>query len=298
MKKTLFAIAGILMVLMGATPAQAGCGCEKPPPPRAAVRPFVGYPDMSITLFNDALVAGLSYQVQFISRDGQADWSRGKVASKRDLADGVVRPQLRAKVGNVSLGPCRIAVWSNGTLVFSLGEDQFTVTAPPIALHQFSEDVERDGYQAGVGSDGTVYLAVDVSQVSAATTFTGVGVNFPLVYGPSDIAMYNTQGFLMQLLEPTNTGLFRIDSGTNTASSQLAYRRHEFATYKMLHRQHDGWRTEDDLDWHVDGTRHIDHDLIFVAVSGYYADGSRPAPGATPAFTLRIVSTPSTTGEL
>src|SRR5262249_2639127 len=38
-----------------ATPAIAGCGCDKPAPPRAAIRPFVAAPSQSITLFNSSL---------------------------------------------------------------------------------------------------------------------------------------------------------------------------------------------------------------------------------------------------
>jgi len=66
--------------------------------------------------------------------------------------------------------------------------------------------------------------------------------------------MYNQQGFLMQLLDPTSPGLFRITRGGDATSDALTYWRHEFRTYKQDHRRNDVHRTDDDADWHADGT--------------------------------------------
>src|SRR5919197_350081 len=176
-------VVGILAAVGVPSGAHAGCGCAKPPPPRAAVRPFVGYVNQTITLFDGRLVPGEAYDVLFQATvDGTSDWSRGKAATRRDLADGQLRAQLRVKVADVGLGPCRISVWKNGVQLYALGDDQFTVTAAPIALHDFAETVPRDGYQAGVGRDGTVYIAVDVSEGSDGTTFTGAADGFPLTF--------------------------------------------------------------------------------------------------------------------
>src|SRR5262249_23377512 len=177
------AITGVIAALglAAATAAEAGCGCQKPPPPRAAVRPFVGHGDQMITLFDDRLAPGQRYDVRFVpTADGSSDSSRGKALPKRDFADGQMRTQLRVSVGDVSFGPCTIIVSSNGTELYRLGDDQFTVTAPPIALHDFSENLVRDNYRAGVGADGTVYIPVDVNEVSQATTFVGMADGFPL----------------------------------------------------------------------------------------------------------------------
>ena len=289
------AVAGAL----NATPAQAGCGCAKPPPPRAAVRPFVGHADQKITVFNDQLVPGTMYWVQFTSTvDGSTDWSRGKADMRRDFADGQPRAQLRVAVGNVSLGPCTIGVYSANVPLFVLGDDQFTLIGEPVVVHDFTETVTERGMQAGVGKDGTVYLAVDVSNVSDATVFTGTAYGLPLDFGGQNVAMYNEQGFLMQLLDPTSPGLFRIMANAATASDTLAYWRHEFRTYKQKHRQADAWRTDEDPEWHADGSPHIDHNHIVVAVSGRLPNGQRPAPGATPPFDLVIQSAPAPTSPL
>jgi len=294
-KRTVFGSTLLALLALGAPPADAGCGCSKPPPPRAAVRPFVGNADQKIVLFSDLLSPGAAYWVQFTATaDGSVDWSRGRAAMRRDFADGQVRVQLRVPVGNVALGPCSITVWTDRTTsLYTLGDDQFTVTTKPIVLHDFAETITQDGYQAGVGKDGTIYIPVDVSSVSDPTIFTGMANGFPLSFEGRSVAMYNQQGFLMQLLDPTSPGLFRITRGGDTTSDALAYWRHEFRTYKQDHRRNDVHRTDDDPDWHADGTPHIDHDKIVVAVSGMLTSGSRPAPGPTPPFELVVQSVPS-----
>ena len=93
------------------------------------------------------------------------------------------------------------------------GDTQLTITAAPIQLHDFSETAAWAEYRAGVGSDGTMYIPVDVSQVSDATTFTGAANGFPLSFTPQSVVMYNMQGFMMQLMDPTVPGLFQITQG-------------------------------------------------------------------------------------
>jgi hypothetical protein len=302
--RTAFSSALVLALALGALvprPADAGCGCSKPPPPLADVRPFVGHPDQMIAIFNPLLTPGNVYWVQFTSTaDGSIDWSRGRTTMRRDFADGQVRAQLRTAVGTVSLGPARIAVWSTDgkTKLFEFSDDEFTVIAPPFELHDFNETVTQDAYQTGVGKDGTVYVAVDVSNVNDGTVFTGTANGFALTFGSGTVAMYNEQGFLMQLLDPSSPGLFRVLAGGNGTSDTLAYWRHEFRTYKQAHRRMDNFRTDDDPDWHSDGTPHIDHNRIVIAVGGTLPNGSRPVPGATPPFQLVVSSAPAPTSPL
>lgn len=277
-----------------ARPALAGCGCEKAPPPLAAVRPFVGSTNQTITLFDARLADGQPYDVQFVSgSDGTSDWSRARAKTKRDLADGQPRVQLRVRIGDVSLGPCAIRVWSRGALLYGLDDDAFTVAASPVPLRDVAETVSLAGYRAGVGRDGTVYIPVDVGQVSGATTFVANGMGFPLAFSSSNVAMYNAQGFLMQLLDAKSPGLFQIYAGDDVASDTLQYFRHEFRTYKLDHRRRDAYMIDDDPDWHADGTRHVDHDRIVVAIRGTLAGGDRPTPGATAPFELTVASIPA-----
>jgi hypothetical protein len=276
------------------TPADAGCGCDKPPPPRAAVRPFVAYPNLRITLFDDRLVEGTRYDVRFESTtDGSVDWSRGTAATRLDLADRALRRQLRVNLPDIGLGPCRVSVHANGRqapALYTLTDDQLTVTARPVTLHDFRQTVSQPGYRAGVGRDGTLYIPLDVGKVDGGTRFTGTAIGLPVTFGAENVAMYNTQGFLMQLLDPSVPGLFSLYAGSAELSDTLSYWRHEFRTYREQHRVDDDFATPDDEEWHANGTPHIDHDQIVLAIRAQLPDGSPLAAGPTPPFQLAIFS--------
>lgn len=290
-------LAGTVLMLSAAARVDAFCGCDKPPPPCASVRPFFGYADQTITLIDDRLVPGRRYTVQFTSRDGASDWSRGKAVTKRDVADGEHRSQLQVAVPTVSLGPAEITVYDGGREVYRLGDDQFTVIAPPILLHDFAETITRDNYQAGVAADGTVYLAFDTSEVSDATTYSGFAIGYPFRFDGRNVAIFNAQGFLGEVLETDSSGLFRMTSGGPETSTALEYWRHEFRSYKDEHRKRDERRTTDG-EWHADGTRHVDNYHLVVAISGRLSNGGTPAPGATPPFRLVLTSTPAPANDL
>jgi len=299
MRIAIMALLSSLLAVVQPGTATAGCGCDKPPPPLAAIRPFVGWKNEIITLFDARLVVGQKYWVVFKSMDGRSDVSKGKAVSRRDFADKTFKPQVRVRVGDVSLGPCTISVWnsqptSTGAPLYTLADTQFTVTTQPMSLDDSDATVSQDGYQAGVGRDGSIYIPVDVSAVNNATSFTGAGLGFPLMFGSYNVAMYNDQGFLMQLLDPTIPGLFQINQGDASTSTVLSYWRHEFATYKKSHRYQDNWLADDDdPNWHSDGTYHVNHDTIVVAIRGTMPDGSLPQPGATAPFQLAVMSHPS-----
>ncbi len=285
-----FCVLSMALAVAGARPASAGCGCDKPAPPRAAARPFVAAANQEVTLFNPILQDGKRYDVAFEAADGTVAWSRARAKRKADIADNQQREHLPVIIPDVALGPCRLVVWRNGNLMFTVPATEFTVAAPPIALHDFNETTNRMNYRAGVGSDGTIYIPVDVSQVDGATRFWGSALDFPLEFQASNVAMYNSQGYLMQLLDPTQPGLFTIFGGDGAFSDTLAFWRHEFRTYKDAHRIDEAYDVSDDAVFHTNGTRHVDHDQIVVAIRGTFANGVTPAPGATPAFQLVVTS--------
>jgi hypothetical protein len=286
---------GVLGALGTPHVADAGCGCAKPPPPRAVVRPFVAWPTETITLFNDNLVNGATYNVRFRSSVAHGVvWTKGTADNThKDIADGQVRPRLTVAVPALPPGPCRITVWGQNVKAFSVDDDQFTVTTPPIALHQFGETIALDGYQAGVGRDGQVYLAFDLSQVTDATSFYGTAIGLPVAFGAADVTMYNDQGFQMQLLAATSPGQFSITPGDTVMSDVLGYWRHEFATYKQQHQQLHDFALDQDPNWHMDGTYHVNHDKIVVAINASTGSGHL-ARGVTPPFRLVVISSSST----
>lgn len=283
---------GLVALLAFGDPVRAGCGCDKPPPPRATVRPFVGFSGQPIAIIDERLAVGGDYEVSFEPLVGGSPRRvGGRVRLRRDLADGQPRPHLRVTVPDVSLGPCRLTVWSLDQRILDVPFADFTVTARPLALGAGNAGSRRLAYRAGVGLDGTIYIPVDLRRVSGATQFWGQGFGLPLGFEAANVAMYNDQGFLMQLLEPTIPGLAEVIPASDPdASAVLAYWRHEFRTFKAAHRHDPGLRLDEDRNWHADGTRHIDHDLIVVAIRGRLTTGEPLAPGATPPFTLAVVS--------
>ncbi len=270
-------------------PAWAGCGCDKPAPPRAAIRPFVATASQTVTLFNPALEDGATYDVAFEPQGGPTQWARGSAERRKDVADGTEREHLRVAVPDLPLGPCAVSVWRDGARRFDVAADDFTVAARPIALHEAGRTTSR-GYRAAVGSDGTVYIPVDVTEVSEATRFSGTALGLPLQYEAKNVAMYNGQGYLMQLLDAKSPRLFDLQSGDLDRSTTLSYWRHEFQTYKQEEQAAPHVLGDEAGEWHADGTRHVDHDHIVVALRGAFADGTTPSPGATPPFQLVIDS--------
>ena len=257
------------------------------------MRPAFGYADQQVTLFDDRIEPGGKYKVVFTSRNGTSDWSRARAVRKRDLADAQLRRELRVDVADVPLGPTSIAVYdATGALVYQLPDDEFTVIAAPIALHDTAETITEEGYRTGVGADGTVYIAFDLSRMNDATIYEGVAEGWDLRFDAAGVAIYNTQGFLGEVLDPDSRGLFRLVPTAAGNSTGLSYWRHEFRTYREDHRKRDDRMTTDG-EWHADGSRHVDNDHLVVAIAGTLANGRPPRPGATPPFSLVVTSTPA-----
>ena len=124
------------VVLYSAAAAIAGCGCEKPAPRPAAVRPDVTWAGMPVSFFGSNLVAGESYRVTFTAMDGTTATATGTAETARDFADAVEKPQLRVVLPELPLGPAGIVVRSLTTSakVLTIADGTFTVAPQPIAL--------------------------------------------------------------------------------------------------------------------------------------------------------------------
>ena len=125
-----FALAAVVASVVAFTPtppAQAGCGCSKPPPPVASVRPNVTYGGMPVTLFGSGITTGQLYNVTFTAMNGTTTTvSSVQAVSKRDLADATYKSQLVAPVpSSLPLGPVGITV--NLSLYLSFGMHEVAV---------------------------------------------------------------------------------------------------------------------------------------------------------------------------
>jgi hypothetical protein len=110
------------------------------------------------------------------------------------------------------------------------------------------------------------------------------------MFGPEDMVIYNTQGYVMQLLGPEDTGLISIVDLGSPDSFEASYDRHEFDTYRAEHQHQGSLALSSDPAWHVDGTPHIDHDNLIVAIQGVLENGSTPRPGKTAPFDFSMVT--------
>jgi hypothetical protein len=288
-------VAVAAMLLYYAPAAVAGCGCEKPAPRPAAVRPDVTWSGMPVSFFASALVAGESYRVTFTAMDGTSASVTGSAEVARDLADAVEKPQLRVALPSLPLGPASIVVSSLATsaTVLTIAAGTFTVAPQPIAMPSEYGTWTYPQSQLAVDGDGVVYLSLDLTGMRQPLVFEAEMVGYPLRYTARDVVFMNTQGFLMQLLVQPQSGeaipgMFVYPSTSATTSDALHYSRHEFRTYFLDHYERTVHSVDASGNWHADGTRHVDHDHLVVALIGRMADGSLPVPGATPEFTLRI----------
>jgi hypothetical protein len=293
---SLSVVALVIASLVMPSPARAGCGCAKPPPPPAAIRPAATYAGAPVTIISSALREGVPYRVIFASGVSSALASVDATAvARRDLADGVVKPQLVVSLPSLPLGPVRVEVSdAKGKRLLAIADDQFTAVSQPVLLPE-KLATENSKQRAAVGRDGTVYLSFDLSGVLDARTFTAVAKGLPLRFGTEDVVIYNVQGFLMQTLTNPVPGMFAF-SATATEkeknSDALLYFRHEFQTYFMDHVERDVHALDPtDPSWHKDGTRHVDHDHLIMAIAGAKADGGLFSAGATPEFTLSVAVT-------
>lgn len=300
-------VLGTALGLVGGR-AEAGCGCDKPPPPVASVRPAFASPGYPVTVFHPSLVDGVMYAVDFV-QGAEVTTVNVTADTRRDYADASYKPQLTVTAPQLDPGPTRIVVRLANATVQDIPATDFTMLQRPVAVPAGSTVLKVTQYQAAVGADGTLYLPLDLSAVTARTVFTGLGKGgFRFLFGAEDVSIYNVQGILMEILI-SSTAPHEIDDGNDdpstdddesgAASSRLAYDRHEFQTYRRRHVTEADWLLDpDDLAWHADGSRHIDHDHVILAITGHLngsvnngnENSHRPAQGATHQFTLKLTT--------
>jgi hypothetical protein len=287
--------------------ADAGCGCDKPPPPVSPIRPAFASPDGAVTLIGEGIVADQAYVVHFQGGSGPEATVEGVAVVKRDFADGTPKPQLVVAAPALEPGPTAVTVTpeAGGAPVLEIPSSDFTMLQAPLYLDEVQGQTRAKCYRAGVAADGTVYFPLDISAITERMIFVGRLGGYRLTFKPEDVVIYNTQGVLMQLLDPDRAGLYTIDDAPDGEDSgpgsewepgersfRMTYDRHEFKTYRERHlTDPDYFLDPSDPDWHVNGTRHVDHNHFVIAIHGLIDQTVPPTPGATPPFTFRVVTT-------
>ena len=275
-------------------PAQASCGCSKPPPEPATVIPNVAVPGLPITLFHSSFQEGQQWDVVFESHTAGNIVSHtvtAEVMQKRDITDptgATYTPQLVLNVPALPVGPTRI-IASTANDSFQVSEELFTVIGQPILLTNQAAKYKVKNYTTGVGHDGTLYISLSgITNVCQAMDLEGMLKGYPLRFEDNDIVIWNFQGVLIDTVSPETVDHVWVEPQAGQKSDKLHYFRHSFETYCEDHLS--GGIKEvspQDPNWHLDGTPHVDYSTLIFALTGEFDDGSIPEAGSA-SFTLEM----------
>jgi len=279
------------------TLARADCGCDKPPPPPAAVIPKVAFPGMTVTLFDNSLQVGQTWDVVF--QGGTTTATVGaSVVSKRDITDATgmtSKPQLVVPVPSISAGPTSILAYTATASLF-VPNTSFTVIGKPVVYSEQNGSYKVSSYTTAVGYDGATYISIGVDKVCKAMKFRAfIKEGYPLRI--DNLVISNHQGFLINSLGTAGTDYFSIEPKNGTSlSDTLNYYRHSFEQYCADH-QSGGAKGVDPADpnWHLDGTPHVDYSTLIFAIAGHFDNGSVPTAGSV-SFDLMTVETDAGNG--
>ncbi|MGE0684905.1 MAG: hypothetical protein AB7P69_28835 [Candidatus Binatia bacterium] len=227
--------------------------------------------------------------VTFTAENGATAAMQTQAVTKRDIADGQYKPQLTVTLPDLPIGPTDITIkHSDGIIVTILDDSFLTIVPQPVVVPNQVGQSTFSAFQAAVSRDGVVYLSLDLTNVTMPMIFRAQAKGYPLRFTSQSAVFYNTQGYLMQLLDENMPGLFSIDAANSASDSDiLQYSRHEFNTFFLQHQERQAHTVDPtDSNWHEDGTPHIDHNHLILALTAQLNDGSFPVPGATPTFQL------------
>ena len=285
---TLLLAAALWLIPAGA--ARAGCGCDHPPPEWSVVMPAFGSPNKVITIFAEgggSFLLGSTYTVEFGSKH---------VSTPAGLND---RLEVAVPRG-VAVGPVALRVHGPG-YDHTYPESAFTALANPRRIRDRDGVFTARSYRAAVTTDGTLLLPVDVRNVRDPMQFAFALRDLPLAFGQEDVVIYNADGvdltlFTLEVDSPDKQWgeyygwTVESDSGLDNdvyegkagdsddisrASDVFTYWRHEFHTYANAHAP-GGSHEVNSVGYHPDGTLHIDHGRLIIAIQGLERDALAP----------------------
>lgn len=281
----------LLAAGMGAfSPAEAGCGCDHPAPPWTVISPAFASPGMAVRIHADgaAFELGKTYRVNF-------DWVSMDVTAQHTAYLSVVVP---AALGDQP-GPKRVEVDGNGYRR-EYASALFTALPPAPAIPASGGRFGVSKYRAAVASDGAVLLPLDVTDVRNPMQLSVMALNRKLAFGSDDVVIYNADGVDLTLFTLTADDATERQWGSyfgwrverdkglrgdvfkhrvkrkllvDNTSDVLSYWRHEFHTYAAAH-DAGGSHSVDVDNRHPDGTLHIDHYRLVLALSALDRTGA------------------------
>ncbi len=287
-------IAGIALGLLPST-AWSGCGCDHPPPEWSPVMPIFAPSGADIRIWSDgeSFDVGTAYEVKV---GGVTVPNGGVVAEHSDFIEVPVP-------AGVEIGPASVKVWREvkswwGSTREDVSVDYdgsvFTVLPDFVVVPPVDGVFESADFEVAIDSEGTVLLPLDLSEILDATQFAFQFKDLALAFGGSDVVFYSKDGvdltlFTLSVDDSTERqwgsyhgwevdedgGLsgYRFENkrararDLRTSSDVLTYWRHEFNTYNDAH-QPGGEYEVDSNGYHPDGTLHIEHSYIVLAIHG------------------------------
>ncbi len=255
--RALAVMAAAIVSLSFAGAAQAGCGCDHPPPNWAPIMPSFASPGKMLTISpagNEQFYRGSAYHVIFEGTDGLERLVYGTATS-------TTRVEVEMPSG-LRAGPVDIRV--SGPGYDEKYDDEYFTAMPAAAVIPPREAVYLKSFWGlPVDRSGTLLIPIDVSQIVDPAQFAFMINNLAIAFGHDDVVIYNADGvdltlFTLEVQDPTerewgsyfgwdvngdgglNGTAFEntvLDSlGESGGSDILSYWRHEFHTYAEAHK--------------------------------------------------------------
>lgn len=281
-------------------PATAGCGCDHPPPAYAPVMPAFAVPGKSIRVFAEGgrFRAFSRYTVTFTSVPASLTAALNPSVTVTALRPDSIQLTVPS---NLKVGPISLRVAGPG-YDKTYSPDLFTALPLPRKLPTGDAAILIKTLAGAVSADGTLLIPVDLGDILDATQFAFMLTNLPLAYGPDDVVFYNKDGvdltlFTLNVDDPTSRQWgsyygWQVEDDSTMAnmvydnkvvlsprpgaqSDLLTYWRHEFHTYMAAHGP-GGTHVVDANGYHPDGSLHIDHSMLVLAIHGRLRDAAAP----------------------
>ena len=280
--------------LMLPTSATAGCGCDHPAPDWAPVMPYFAPEGGRVRIHADKeeFTIGEAYEV---SISGMTVPGGGVVAASRRFIEVDV-PR------GVGIGPVSVRVWRrhrsrsgrHKVTYANYDESVFTVLPDWVVVPPVEGVFESKKFDVAVDGMGTVLLPLDLSQIHEATQFALRFKNLALAFGVDDVEFYSREGVNLGLFtlavddeterhwgsyygwevnEDGGLGGYRFDDRAARArdirgsSDILTYWRHDFKAYAIAHQPGQDYEVNEN-GFHKNGTLHVEHDFIVLAIHG------------------------------
>jgi len=281
-----------LFTWIAAEPATAGCGCDHPPPAWTIVMPPFGSPGKELTIYavdGAAFTPGEVYEVDFGDGLALAVMATSTAYLSVHVPDG--------------LDPGPVALEVAGPGYAHLYQDSAFTALPPAEVIPDRDLVRlKKKWPTAIDADGTLLVPVDLSALLDPTQFALTVRNLPLAFEHDDVVIYNGDGvdltlFTLNVVDPNerqwgsyygwnveeDTGLVGkvYDKKVRKALKKgiegdiFTYWRHEFHSYRAAH-EPGGSHEVNANGHHPDGSVHIDHNHIVLAIHGLRRDKGRP----------------------